>query len=64
VGVVLEGMSQHARAGAIRHLFGNPTWAGHSWAADHAVPLAVVWPAVLTLVFLPLAYRRYRGLAG
>jgi hypothetical protein len=25
--------------------------------------LAVVWPAVLTLTFLPMAYRQYRRLA-
>jgi ABC-2 type transport system permease protein len=47
-------------ATAIRDLFGNPTWATHTWAADHSIPLAVVWPAVLTLIFLPLAYHQYR----
>jgi ABC-2 type transport system permease protein len=52
-----------ATATAIRDLFGNPTWATHTWAADHAIPLAALWPAVLTLVFLPLAYRQYRSLA-
>jgi ABC-2 type transport system permease protein len=52
-----------ATAAAIRHLFGNPTWATHTWAANHATPLAALWPAVLTLIFLPLAYHRYRLLA-
>lgn len=50
-------------ATAIRDLFGNPTWAAHIWATDHAIPLAALWPAVLTLIFLPLAYHQYRLLA-
>jgi ABC-2 type transport system permease protein len=49
-----------ATATAIRDLFGNPTWAAQNWAADHSVLLALLWPAALTLLFLPLAYRRYR----
>jgi ABC-2 type transport system permease protein len=49
-----------ATATAIRELFGNPTWAAHNWAADHSVLLAVLWPAALTAIFLPLAYRQYR----
>jgi ABC-2 type transport system permease protein len=52
-----------ATATAIRDLFGNPTWATHAWAAEHSIPLAAGWPAVLTVVFLPLAYRQYRLLA-
>jgi ABC-2 type transport system permease protein len=47
-----------ATATAVRDLFGNP-----SWAAPHSVLLAVLWPAVLTLIFLPMAYRQYRLLA-
>ncbi len=52
-----------ATATAVRVLFGNPTWATHTWAAEHSIALAVAWPAVLTLVFLPLAAHRYRLLA-
>lgn len=52
-----------ATAAAVRDLFGNPTWAADTWATDHAVLLAVLWPAALTLVFLPLAHRQYRSLA-
>lgn len=51
-----------ATATAIRGLFGNPVWASHTWAADHALSLALVWPAVLTVIFLPLAWRQYRFL--
>ncbi|MCW6007397.1 ABC transporter permease [Micromonospora sp. CPCC 205371] len=52
-----------ATAMAIRDLFGNPTWETQTWVADHSVLLAAVWPAVLTVIFLPLAYRQYRMLA-
>ena len=48
-----------ATATAVRDLFGNPVWT----AADGAVALALVWPAVLTAVFWPLAVRRFRALA-
>ena len=49
-----------ATATAIRNLFGNPTWGARSWAAEHAIMLALLWPAILTLVFLPLAAFQYR----
>ncbi|WP_408005334.1 ABC transporter permease [Saccharothrix espanaensis] len=51
-----------ATASAIRELFGNPGWNADGWAAGHAVLLAVLWPAVLTAIFLPLAVRQYRAL--
>ncbi|QIK11317.1 ABC transporter permease [Streptomyces sp. ID38640] len=50
-------------AGAIRELFGNPATTGGSWVEQHAVLMAVLWPAVLTAVFLPLAVRRFRRLS-
>lgn len=49
-----------ATATAIRDVLGNPTWATHTWAANHAGLLATAWPAVLTLTFVPLANRQYR----
>lgn len=49
-----------ATATAIRELFGNPTWSTSAWAAQHALLLAVLWPALLIVVFLPLAARQYR----
>lgn len=52
-----------ATATGIRELFGNPTWNDQAWAAQHAVLLAVLWPAALTAIFLPLAVRQYRSLA-
>lgn len=51
-----------ATATAIRELFANPTWNAHDWATEHSVLLALLWPAVLTLIFLPLAARQYRAL--
>ncbi|WET77055.1 ABC transporter permease [Amycolatopsis sp. QT-25] len=51
-----------ATATAIRDLFGNPTWGATDWASTHAVPLALLWPAALTAIFLPLAARQYRAL--
>lgn len=49
-----------ATATAVRDLFGNPTWSASSWADQHATLLALLWPAALTIVFLPLAARQYR----
>lgn len=63
LGAVADWNPLSATATAVRGLFGNPAWASHSWPAGHAILLAAVWPAVLTLVFLPLAGRRYRLLA-
>lgn len=51
-----------ATATAIRDLFGNPDWNTHNWATGHSVTLALIWPAVLTAIFLPLALRQYRAL--
>jgi ABC-2 type transport system permease protein len=51
-----------ATATAIRYLFGNPDWNAHDWPTQHAVALALIWPAALTAVFLPLAVRQYRAL--
>ncbi|MFD6435626.1 ABC transporter permease [Streptomyces venezuelae] len=48
---------------ATRELFGNPGAGGTSWVEQHAVLMAVVWPIVVSLVFLPLAVRRFRRLS-
>jgi len=53
-----------ATATATRDLFGNPDWNAHNWATEHSVALALSWPAVLTVIFLPLAARRYRALGS
>jgi ABC-type multidrug transport system permease subunit len=51
-----------ATVSATRALFGDPAPAGTGWAAAHALPLAVLWPVLLTAVFLPLAARAWRRL--
>ncbi|MFF3972201.1 ABC transporter permease [Streptomyces rubiginosohelvolus] len=50
-------------ATATRELFGNPVAGGGTWVEEHALLMAVVWPLVITLVFLPLAVRRFQGLS-
>ncbi|WP_017611655.1 ABC transporter permease [Nocardiopsis salina] len=48
---------------AARELFGNPGGAGQGWMAEHAVGVALAWPAVLLLVFVPLAVVRFRRMS-
>ncbi|REE95281.1 ABC transporter permease [Thermomonospora umbrina] len=63
LGAIAEWNPLSATIGAARELFGTPGWEGGSWAADHALPLAIAWPLVLTAVFFPLSVRRYRRLS-
>ena len=50
-------------ANAVRELFGNPLAGGDSWIEQHALLGAIVWPIVITAVFLPLAVRKYQALS-
>ncbi|GAA4687015.1 ABC transporter permease [Streptomyces chumphonensis] len=51
-------------AGAVRELFGQPmATSGGSWIETHPLLMAVVWPVVVTAVFLPLAVRTYGSLS-
>jgi ABC-2 type transport system permease protein len=34
-----------------------------SWIEQHALLMSLVWPLLITLVFLPLAVRRYQRLS-
>lgn len=52
-----------ATATAIRQLFGNPVAIGDSWIEQNAMMMAVVWPLLITAVFLPSAIRRYQRLS-
>ncbi|WP_280193925.1 ABC transporter permease [Nocardia farcinica] len=52
-----------ATVGATRELFGTPVGSGDSWVEQHAALMAVVWPLLLTAVFLPLAVRRFQRLS-
>lgn len=38
-------------------------WGAGSWIAQHAVPMAVIWPLVIVAVFAPLSVRRYREMS-
>ncbi|MEW2354191.1 ABC transporter permease [Spirillospora sp. NPDC029432] len=62
LGAVAAWNPMSATVAACRELFGNPGLGGDSWAAQHALLLAVVWPLVIIAVFMPLAVRRYRRL--
>ncbi|WP_030174710.1 ABC transporter permease [Spirillospora albida] len=48
---------------ASRELFGNPAAVGDTWVEQNALLMAVIWPIVLTAIFLPLAVRRYQHLS-
>jgi ABC-2 type transport system permease protein len=62
LGTVADWNPLSATVGAARELFGNPGMVGDTWAAQHPVLLAVLWPAVLIAVFMTLSVRKYRGL--
>jgi ABC-2 type transport system permease protein len=62
LGRLAEWNPLSATAEATRELFGNPTVTGTTWAADHALLLAVCWPALMLAVSAPLAVRAYRRL--
>jgi ABC-type polysaccharide/polyol phosphate export permease len=51
-----------ATATAIRELFGNPSAVGTSWPEQHALLAAIVWPVIITAIFLPLAVRKFQNL--
>jgi len=53
-----------ATANAIRELFGNPLPLGDSWIEQQSLLMAVVWPLVITAVFLPLAVRKFQNLSS
>jgi ABC-2 type transport system permease protein len=47
-------------ASAVRELFGNPGYGGTTWLAENAIPMAVLTPLAITVIFLPLAAWAYR----
>jgi ABC-2 type transport system permease protein len=54
-----------ATATAIRGLFEfqAPMMLSGLWIEDQALAAAVIWPAVIMAIFLPLAVRRYQRLS-
>lgn len=63
LGTIAQWNPLSATTTAIRELFMNPGWHGDSWLAQNAVLLAIVWPALLIAIFLPLSVRAYRRLS-
>jgi ABC-2 type transport system permease protein len=63
LGVIADWNPLSATVTATRELFGNPGPGGTSWIAQHALGMAVAWPAALVAVFLPLSVRQYRRLS-
>ena len=61
--MVAEWNPLSSTVGAARELFGNADAAGGSWIASHPVPMAVVWPVVISAVFFPLSVRRFQRLS-
>jgi ABC-2 type transport system permease protein len=62
LGTIAEWNPLSATVSAARELFGNPALVADSWMAQNAMTMAVVWPVALTLIFAPLAVRRYTRL--
>ena len=58
-----EANPMSATITAVRDLFGNPGVAAGSWTAEHGLWPAILWPALITVVFLPLSIHRYRRLS-
>ncbi|MBF6538022.1 ABC transporter permease [Nocardia farcinica] len=64
LGTIADWNPLSATASAVRALCGNPGWSGASWISAHSVAAAVLWPLLITVVFLPLAVRRFRALGN
>ncbi|GIH26256.1 transport permease protein [Acrocarpospora phusangensis] len=64
LGAIAEWNPLSATATAARELFGNPGWGGDSWAAQHAIAMAVAWPVLIVAVFFPLSIRAFRRLGS
>lgn len=62
LGSIADANPLSATTVAVRDLFGVPIAPDQSWLTEHAPLLAVAWPVLLTVVFVPLASRAYRNL--
>ncbi|RZS31249.1 ABC-type multidrug transport system permease subunit [Herbihabitans rhizosphaerae] len=63
LGTIAEWNPLSSTVSAVRELFGNPGIGGDSWIAQHSILMAVLWPVLITVVFFPLAVRRYQRLS-
>jgi ABC-2 type transport system permease protein len=64
LGTLAEWNPLSATASAVRQLFGNPSFHGESWIMQNAIPMAVVWPVLIVVIFLPLSVRTFRRLGS
>jgi ABC-2 type transport system permease protein len=62
LGAVAQWNPLSATASATRQLFMNPGWQANSWVAENAWLLAILWPLLLVIIFLPLSVHNYRRL--
>jgi ABC-2 type transport system permease protein len=63
LGAIAQWNPLSATASATRELFMNPGWQGGSWIAENSLLMAIVWPALLAVIFLPLSVHKYRRLS-
>jgi ABC-2 type transport system permease protein len=61
--VIAEWNPLSSTVAATRQLFGNPGAGGGSWVTQHAVVMAVAWPAAISVAFMILSARTYRWLS-
>lgn len=61
LGRIAEFNPVSATATAVRDLLGGATWPTLSVAGEFALALALVWPVLLTAIFLPMAAKRFRN---
>jgi ABC transporter DrrB family efflux protein len=63
LGAIAEWNPLSSTVAATRELFGNPSWGAESWVGDHALLMAIAWPALLIAIFFPLSVRRFQRLS-
>ncbi|WP_158839649.1 ABC transporter permease [Saccharothrix deserti] len=64
LGVAAEWNPITSVVNATRELWGNPGVGGDSWIVQNAQLMAVVWPLVLLVLFVPLSIRRFRRVSA
>lgn len=62
IGTIARWNPLSVTASATRELFGNPRSGGASWIAQNAIPMAIVVPLLLAVIFLPMSAHAYRKL--
>jgi ABC-type multidrug transport system permease subunit len=63
LGAIARWNPLSATASASRELFMNPGWLADAWVSQNSWLLAIIWPALLVAIFLPLSVRKYRRLS-